>query len=107
MIQATPTTPSIQVPLDVLRFAAEQGVLPYLPGILEITQRVFPNAARYLVSVEDDPEIANLRCIALDVDVNLPSDQYMEVRRQWRHEILKLCPTTLIHLIGLSVHLVP
>src|SRR5207302_3758916 len=68
-----PMTPAAQtfppVSPEVLAFAAEQGVSAYLPAVLAMTQRLFPDARRFAVLVEDDPEIANDRHIVIEVDV--------------------------------------
>ena len=42
----------------------------YLPAVLAMTQRLFPDARRLALLVEDDPEIANDRHLVIEVDVS-------------------------------------
>jgi hypothetical protein len=65
MSQAAQTLTNV-VPPEVAAFAGEQGVLSYLPAVMEMTQRIFPNSA-LKVQVEDDPEIANDRHLIIEV----------------------------------------
>src|SRR5437667_161817 len=55
---ASPSLPA--VPLDVLDFATEQGVVLYLRPLLTMTRGIFPDESIRL-RLEEDPEIANLR----------------------------------------------
>ena len=85
----------VRVPPEVHAFAAESGVAPYLPAVLELTPRVFPTARRFTVLVEDDPEIANDRHIALEVEPPTTSvPELFAGRQQWVTEIFRHCPST-------------
>src|SRR5437868_3206639 len=96
MTQAT-ETPSRVVPPEVLSFAAEQGVAPYLAAILEMTRRRFPDARRLVVLVEEDAEVANDRHIVIEIDIaGITADQYVEAKRQWSRELFQLCPAPLV-----------
>ena len=89
-------TPGIEVPQEVLAFAAEQGVTPYLPAVLEMTRRIFP-AAQMSVVVEDDPEIANDRHIVIVGQVEKrPVSEALEARYQWHRGLFACCPAPLV-----------
>jgi len=67
----SPTTASPSLPaepLDVLEFATEQALVPYLRPLLFMTRCIFPDEPIRL-RLEEDPEIANLRTIVIEVDV--------------------------------------
>jgi hypothetical protein len=101
----TTQTLSIPVPREVQAFAAEAGVAPYLPSVLAMTRRRFPDALRLTVLVEEDPEIANDRHIVIEVDVQgITAEQYVEADWQWGHELFQLCPAPLICVFRLSLN---
>ena len=93
----SPTTdplPLPAVPPEVQTFAEEQGVTAYLPAVLEMTRRLFPQAPM-TVLVEDDPEIANDRHIVLEVAVTSRDVEELSAARQrWVSEIFQHCPAT-------------
>src|SRR5262245_13533620 len=82
MTPATAPLPLPSIPPEVAAFAAEAGVTAYLPGMLEMTRRIFPSSPMKVL-VEDDPEIANDRHIVLEVEVGGVGVQDM-VDAQWR-----------------------
>ena len=94
------------MPPEVLAFAEQQGVAAYLPAVLEVTDRVFPNARRRGVVLEEDTEIADLRTIVIEVDVAMSVAESLTTDRQWHEATLRCCPTTLICNFSLSVELV-
>ena len=103
----TTQTFSLAVPADVHTFAAERGVGPYLPAVLEMTVRRFPDARRLAVLVEEDPEIANDRHIVIEVDVaGITADQYVEAKWQWGRELFQLCPAPLVCVFRLSLEII-
>jgi hypothetical protein len=78
MNQAAQTL-SLAVPPDVQTFASEQGVALYLSAVLEMTRRRFPDARRFAVLVEEDPEIADDRHIGIEIDlVGITAEQYVD-----------------------------
>lgn len=94
MTQPTPVAHLSALPPEVLTFAAEQGVTDYLPAVLEMTRRIFPDVP-LTVLVEDDPEIANDRHIVFEVDVTALNEAQLRERRQrWIREIFDHCPST-------------
>lgn len=94
------------VPADVQAFAEEQGVAPYLPAVLEATQRVFPTARKRDVHVMEDPEIADERHIVIELDVPMSVEESLLAQRRWNEVTLQYCPTALICTFCLSIELV-
>ncbi|HEY8503388.1 MAG TPA: hypothetical protein VIL46_02320 [Gemmataceae bacterium] len=81
-----------EVPEEVLRFAEKEHVAEYLPGVLEMTRRVFPDAERGAVVLEGDPEFPDWH-IVLEVFVpKMSADDYADRHHQWCHEIGDVCP---------------
>src|SRR5437763_14757884 len=94
MSTMTKPLPLPAVSPEVRAFAEEQGVTAYLPAVLEMTRRIFPQASM-TVLVEDDPEIANDRHIVLEVDTEgLDLEQLIATRQQWVQDIFRCCPST-------------
>lgn len=98
-------TPSLRVPSEVLAFAAEQGVSACLPAVLEITQRIFPDA-HLSVRIEDDPEIPHDRHIVFDLDVSLDASGALAAQRAWNDALFRCCPAPLVCVFRLSMELV-
>ena len=96
---------SVPIPSEVSAFAAEQGVSTQLPAVLEMTQRLFPDADMSVV-VEDDPEIANDRHIVLVVKAKgMPVPEALKKRWQWHGGLFACCPAPLVSAfcLGLSI----
>jgi hypothetical protein len=94
----TPATPIRSLPItgEVLAFAVEQGVDHYLPAVLTMTQRQFPNARRVQVQIEEDPEIPDDRHLVIDVETPvLDAAGYADAKFRWSRELLQLCPASL------------
>ena len=102
----TPTAAVLPVPVappEVLDFAAEKGVTPYLPAVLALARRVFPTAP-LTVHLEDDPEIEDFRHIAIDADINgLEVEQLVTAQNQFGEGLFQVCPLThvLFFLLGM------
>jgi hypothetical protein len=82
-----------QWPPDGLAFAAQHHVQDYLDPLLEATRRIFPNACRQRVVVDEDPEIRDYR--HLDFDVQIPqvdSRDYLQLQHRWTDDLYRLCP---------------
>jgi hypothetical protein len=102
MSQAAQTLTNL-VPPEVAAFAGEQGVLSYLPAVMEMTQRIFPNSA-LKVQVEDDPEIANDRHLIIEVKApDLDVAQGLERRFQWHRSLFASCPASLVCVFRLGL----
>ena len=105
MSATTDPLPLPAVPPEVQAFAEEQGVTPYLPAVLEMTRRIFPQAP-LTVLVEDDPEIANDRHIVLEVALTSRDvDPLFAARQRWVNEVFEHCPST--HLCVFRLGMVP
>jgi len=107
MATVAPTAAMWTWPPDVKAFAAQQGVSDYLEPMLEVTRRVFPNAQRTAVYLEDDWEIPDVRTIVFHVlEAGLSSDQYVEARHRYLEASFEICPAPLICLFGLRLEIV-
>src|SRR5262249_55073555 len=94
MIQARKSNP-VPILADVAAFAAEQGVSNELPAVIEMTQRIFPDATLG-IEVEEDPEIADERHILVNADeVNLSGTEALDKTWQWHRELFACCPAPL------------
>ncbi len=92
---------------EVLKFAAEQGVGDYLPAVLEMTQRIFPDAP-LSVFVEGDPEIANDYHIVLEVAVSsTDAEELFAGQQRWTAEIFQRCPSTHVPVFRLGMVAAP
>jgi hypothetical protein len=94
---------SLDLPPEVLTFAAEQGVAAYLPAVVQMTRQLFPHSP-LTVQVEDDPEIANDRHIVLIVtDIGLEVSEAFETLWQWQRELFARCPAPLVCIFRLGM----
>ncbi len=101
--QALSSAPHPVVPTEVLAFAREQGVEPYLSPLIEWTREVYPCATRFEVFAEDDPEIANDRHIVFELDVPLDVEQSLEADRRWGEGWMRIYPYPRTCIFRLSV----
>jgi hypothetical protein len=107
MSMVTSTTSTRTWSPEVLAHAAEVGVAEYLQPVLEMTLRIFPNALRVAVSVENDPEIAGVRFLVIAVDVSgLSADQAAAAQQRWTRELFRCCPSTHVNAFCLGLNLV-
>jgi hypothetical protein len=94
MSQTTPTLAPPGLAPELLAFATEQGVMPYLRPVLEMTSHVFQGRPM-TVYVDEDPEIANDRHIVIDVEVTgFDAEQMFACQQDWIHHIFQKCPAT-------------
>jgi hypothetical protein len=94
---------SLDLPPEVLTFAAEQGVAAYLPAVVQMTRQLFPHSP-LTVQIEDDPEIANDRHIVLIAEnVDLEVSEAVEARWQWLRELFARCPAPLVCVFRLGM----
>lgn len=102
------TTPALQTSLgaDVLAFATEQGVNDLLLPVLDMTRRLFPDARRLEVMLEDDPELADDRHIVFEVEIG-PTEVFRsaDLHWQWSRNLFQLCPAKHTCLFGLHVNM--
>ena len=104
----SPTTslPLPYVSPDVQAFAEKEGVDPYLPAVLEMTQRIFPHRPMK-VFLEGDPEIADDWHIILEIQIPTDSgeDELVATHRRWNYEIFQHCPSRYVCVFRLGVKL--
>ena len=95
------------IPREVLAFALEQGVDPYLPAVLQMTDCLFASA-RVDLQVDEDPEIAQDRHITIKVaGGDMQVAQALEARYQWHRELFNCCPAPLVCIFRLGLELNP
>ena len=104
MTQATQLL-SRSIPADVLGFAAKHGLSNYLPAVIEMTERIFPDA-HLAVRLEDDPEILDDWHIVLDMDVSIDVPEAVSAQRHWNDSLFRCCPAPLVCYFRLSMELV-
>lgn len=91
---------------EVLTVAAEEGVAAYFPAVLDLTERLFPDARRLTVRVVDDPEIPKDRHIVLELEVPRDVSPALAAQRQWNDGLFDCCPAPLVCVFRLSMELV-
>lgn len=106
-----PTTalPLPAVPPEVAAFAAEKGASDYLPRVLELARRLFPEAP-IVLQVYEDHEIRDLKKILIEIQVPADTDFLKTIWPQhnaWGSEIFKVCPATHVHLFGITFETMP
>ena len=105
-------TPSTQaaaftVSPDVIDFAAAQRVAPYLYAVLQMTQRLFPDAQRIAATVENDPDIPGDQHLTIEVDVaGMDAKRYADAKFRWGRELFHLCPAPLVCVFRCALHIV-
>jgi hypothetical protein len=104
--QTFSSAPPLPVPAEVLTFARQQGVEQYLPGLIELSHRVFPTASRFEVRLEGDPEIPDDWHIVFRLAVPLDVPQSLSADRQWIEGLYRLCPKPVVCVFRLSLDLV-
>jgi hypothetical protein len=97
--------PQPAVSPEVLAFAREQGVEQYLPPLIAWARQVYPEATRFDVLIEEDPEIVNDRHIVFELDVPINVEQAREADRRWHAGMFDLIPAPLICVFRLGVDL--
>jgi hypothetical protein len=94
MTHTTSTFAPPALTADVLAFATEQGVRPFLHPVLEMTSQIFQGRP-LTVFVDEDPEIANDRHLVIDVDVvGFDAEQMLACQQDWINQIFHTCPAT-------------
>ena len=100
------TTTALPLPTispEVRAFAAENGAEQYLPNVVTLARRLFPQAAMH-VHVEGDPELSYNWEIVFEVSADgMEGEEQFQLRRQWTRELFQACPSTHVHLFGLSL----
>jgi hypothetical protein len=93
---ATPVEPpalvgSPAVPDDVRKFAEENGVAKYLPGLLELMARILPGRP-ITIQLDWDPSIPDDGYITFRADTaDLSGGEWLAAYDAWRNGVRALC----------------
>ncbi len=89
--------------IEVLIFAARQGIAAALDCLVEATLELFPSAQALHVLLLNDPAIRPNGHILIEVQVPHDSCDREEARRLWDQQLQRCCPAPLRHLLRLVV----
>lgn len=82
------------IPQDAVEFAVQQGVSEFLQPLLEMTSRIFPDAAIRLL-VETDAEDGSDHYLVVEVKVGkMAVAEAFALRQRWLEELFEQCPST-------------
>ena len=104
--QSVSAVPHPALTLEVLAFAQELGVEQYLPALVALSERIFPEASHFQILLEGDPEIADDWHIVFRLAVSLDVPQSLAADRQWIEGLCRVCPKPLVCVFRLSLDLV-
>ena len=103
MSDSTLTQSLPHIPPDVAEFASRQGVTPYLPAVLGLARRIFPEAPLSVYLEEDHVTPAD-RYIVIEADLNgTDSSQVADAYMRWAKELFQHCPATHVRNFRLGV----
>ena len=87
---------------EVTAAAQQLGVTSELPQVIAMTQAVFPGDEVHVV-IDDDPEIADDRHLAIVVRATAESvDQLVATQWQWHEQLFRCCPAPLTSIFRLA-----
>jgi DNA-binding transcriptional LysR family regulator len=93
----TPEAPAAglpPIPPEVREFAEKVGAAPYLPDVLAMTRRLYPEGDLSVILIED-PEIEDYLHVGFHVDVrDWAAEQMLDLWNRWSSEIIRHCPMT-------------
>ncbi len=96
-MSAATLSPILEISPEIAEVANQLGVSAQLPDVIAMTQRVFPDCPWY-IEIDDDPEIANDRHLAIVVrDRFIDVEQALAVRWHWHQQLFAFCPAPLAH----------
>ncbi len=104
--QTIVSIPPLTIPPEVRTFAHEQGVEQHLPGLIDLSHRVFPEASRFEILLDDDPDIPDDRHIVFRLAVPIGVPESLAADREWIEGLNRLCPKALVCVFRLSLDLV-
>lgn len=105
---STTTFPEVtEVSAEIMQVAKDFGVVEELHRVLAMTQRLFPDYPMR-VEIDDDPEIANDRHLAIVVQDQI-SDvaDALAARWKWSEQLFACCPAPLAHYFRLGMEYTP
>ena len=100
------TAQSVTVPPEVRAFAHEQAVEQYLPEVIALSHQLFPEASRYQILLDSDPEIPDERHIVFRLAVSLDVPESLAADQRWIEGLTRLCPKAQVCVFRLSLDLV-
>jgi len=91
-------------PADVLEFAAQRKLEPYLEPLLQATHRAFPTARWVKVQLQEDLVIEDYwQTIFIVRVVGLTPTQAVAAMNQWADDLFQCCPAPLAPSFGLML----
>lgn len=101
---STTTFPEVmELSAEVAQVAKDFGVVEELHRVLAMTQRLFPDCPMR-VEIDDDPEIANDRHLAIVVQDRIADvEEALAARWRWNAELFGCCPAPLAHVFRLGM----
>jgi hypothetical protein len=97
MSHPTLTPTAGQWPPEVLEFAEQRRVRPFLEPLLEATWQLFPTAEKIEIFFERDQELRDVGWIVFEVRApqqDVPN--FVEAQRRWNCEALRICSAPLV-----------
>ena len=100
MATDSPVAPKAEWPPRAEVIAEVYDCAETLPKIWESTRGIFPNH-RIEMRVEDDPEIADLHFLVLEVTVSgWDAPRMIQARERWTRALYECCPHTNPFVLG-------
>jgi hypothetical protein len=98
---SAPVSTAPQWSAEVLEYARANGLEQYLQSLWQVLLDLFPQAHRMRAYVEQDPELREVRSIALEVWTDrqeIPDSQtYVNKYQEWNKKLFELCPAPLVN----------
>src|SRR5438552_1000327 len=96
-------TRAVLVPEEVRAFAREQGVEAFLPVVLEMARRVFPEAV-VEIGLDHDPEIEGMcHLLVVAAGVRRSVEEALRARDEYHQSLLTCIPAPLIWIFRLRL----
>ena len=93
---------SARISSEAVSLAEQLGVRAELPRVIAMTQAVFPGDV-VRVEIDDDPEVADDRHLAIVVQASLESvDQLVATQWKWHEQLFGCCPAPLAAVFRLA-----
>lgn len=104
MEATTKAQPTLRIDAEVYEDARKRGLEKCMPALVDIAKRLFAQANSLKVTVEFDPEIADLSWIVFTANGISPSyEERKALRHKWYEETAAICPKHL--LCDLALHM--
>ena len=103
MSTAATLDPTLEISSEIAEVANQLGVSAQLPDVIAMTQRVFPDCPWH-IEIDDDPEIANDRHLAIVVrDRYVDVNEAVSARWRWHEQLFAVCPAPLAHIFRIGM----